>query len=58
MGKPKHKGVVSKRKFKELQQHVDDVGEEVLRIESMYLPFHIERRVHGSKLIISLLSRI
>jgi hypothetical protein len=44
MGKSKPKGVISKRKFKELQQHVDNVGKEVLHIESAYLPFHIERR--------------
>jgi hypothetical protein len=50
MGKSKPKGVVSKRKFKELQQHVDDVGEEVLHIESAYLLFHIERCVQADYL--------
>jgi hypothetical protein len=55
MGKSKPKGVVSKRKFKELQQHVDGVGDEVLRIESAYLLFKLQ---DASKLTITLLSRI
>jgi hypothetical protein len=36
MGKQKKNADVTKRKIKELQRHVDDVGEEVLLIESKF----------------------
>jgi hypothetical protein len=45
MAKTKPKGAVSKRKFKELQKHIDDVNEDVLQLESAYFPLHRERRV-------------
>jgi len=45
MAKTKPKGAVSKRKFKELQKHVDDMNEDVLQLESAYFPLHRERRV-------------
>jgi hypothetical protein len=38
MGNNKKNAVGGKRKFKELQRHVDDVGEEILRIESKCVP--------------------
>jgi|ERR1700691_918669 hypothetical protein len=44
MGKPKQKRGTSSRKFKELKGQFDDLGEEVLKIESTYLLYCLKNK--------------